>query len=553
MRKSAVKKPLHAASLRLNSQRAEARGSSLLARANPLLGLSIAQAQNIYDAARNGGGLPLLQRIYDEIERTDPILLTCVERRAAALSGMGWSVRPVAAAREAAAEAQKDAAERFLAEIENFDEFVEHLSSAFFRGFAFAQPRWKGSQIERIELLPSWAFSRDETGAWFFNPTGSSLPDEWESLDGTGIVSIIRSRAIDYPALLIFLRHSLAERDWGRFVERYGIPPVDVVMSEAATEENRADYLSAAEAARDGRSAVWPSGSQVSRADSTRATDPFLDFLRHQEELTVLMATGGKLTSLAEAGSGTLAGNAQMDVWKEIVAHDARIIGSTINRQLLRPWLDMTFPGQHPAVYFDLGTDAQPSPTELLDLAMKAQSAGYRMAQADLEEGTGYEFEIDEAAPAFGGMGVAGAASGGSGVTVLRNDEHGEIPDEAQYADTSALAEALSEDLTPVRDRIEAILSEPDEARAREMANELTTDIPHLLRGRTALSEALEREIALAYAGAFREESQIASSVENTYKNPAIARIVDGFRLKFVQKGSRQRDDESKKKNDDDP
>ena len=533
MSRRPAKTPLRAATVRLSAARAEARGSSWLARSNPLLGLSISQAQNIYDAARQGGALPLLQRIYDEIERTDPVLLTCVERRAAALSDMGWSVRPLAAAPEARAEAQKDAAERFLADIENFDETIEHLDGAFFRGFAFAQPRWEGARVPRVELLPSWAFSRDEAGAWFFNPEGSTLPEDWTGIEHAGLLSLVRSRAIDYPALFIYLRHALAERDWGRFVERYGIPPVDVVMSEAATEENRADYLSAAEAARDGRSAVWPSGSQVSRADSTRATDPFLEFLRHQEELTVLMATGGKLTSLAEAGSGTLAGNAQMDVWKEIVTHDARIIGSTINRQLLRPWLDMTFPGQQPAVYFDLGTDAQPSPTELLDLAMKARSAGYRMAQADLEEGTGYEFEIDEAATAFGGMGVAGAASGGSGVAVLRNDEHGEIPDEAQDADTSALAEALSEDLTPVRDRIEAILAEPDEARAREMANELTTDIPHLLRGRTALAEALESDIALAYAGAFREESQIASSVEITYKNRHIARIVDGFRLKI--------------------
>lgn len=116
--------------------------------------------------------------------------------------------------------------------------------------------------------------------------------------------------------------------DWDRFLERYGIPPVDAVMSPDATVENRAEYLEAAEKARDGLPVVWPSGSQISRADGSRGQDPFSVFVRHQEELIVLMATGGTLTSLAEAGSGTLAGGAQMDVWEQIVRRDAGALPS---------------------------------------------------------------------------------------------------------------------------------------------------------------------------------------------------------------------------------
>lgn len=41
----------------------------------------------------------------------------------------------------------------------------------------------------------------------------------------------------------------IGERDWGRFTERYGIPPVDAVMAPGATEEQRAEYLEAVEAA----------------------------------------------------------------------------------------------------------------------------------------------------------------------------------------------------------------------------------------------------------------------------------------------------------------
>lgn len=44
-----------------------------------------------------------------------------------------------------------------------------------------------------------------------------------------------RRRAIDWPALNIYIRKFIGERDWGRFLERYGIPPVDVVMAPNTT------------------------------------------------------------------------------------------------------------------------------------------------------------------------------------------------------------------------------------------------------------------------------------------------------------------------------
>ena len=56
---------------------------------NPLLGLSVRRAQAVFDFARAYGS-PQLQYIYNEIEATDPVLLTCVERRAAAIAAMGW-------------------------------------------------------------------------------------------------------------------------------------------------------------------------------------------------------------------------------------------------------------------------------------------------------------------------------------------------------------------------------------------------------------------------------------------------------------------------------
>ena len=56
-----------------------------LERTNPLAGLSVRRAQSLYDAARAWGS-PRLQYTYDEIELTDPVLLTCTERTRPTLS-----------------------------------------------------------------------------------------------------------------------------------------------------------------------------------------------------------------------------------------------------------------------------------------------------------------------------------------------------------------------------------------------------------------------------------------------------------------------------------
>ncbi|MBP5786579.1 MAG: DUF935 family protein, partial [Kiritimatiellae bacterium] len=302
---------------------------------NPLLGLSLERAQQIYDAARRGCS-PLLHRVYDAIEAADPVLMTCVERRSSALAGLGWHSTARAGVDDGLAKEQRQFIDDLADGIGDLEEALEHLDLAFFRGFSHVQPVWEGGRVRRIQTLDSWNFMRRADGTWLWNP-------EAKEGDGGGLeeitpearlVTVRRPRAIDYPAMAIHIRKALGERDWGRFVERYGIPPVDAVMAAGATEEQRNEYLAAAEAARDGRCVVWPSGSTVSRAEGARGQDPFSAFQEHQERLVVLMATGGTLTSLAQADTGSLAGGAPMAVGEASVRRDGKIIGAALARAL---------------------------------------------------------------------------------------------------------------------------------------------------------------------------------------------------------------------------
>ena len=422
-------------------------GNAWIERTNPLYGLSIADARNIFDVARAHGS-PRLQKIYDEIEFTDPILATCVDRRQAALAQLGWKVTANPGADEATAERQRLALEEFVRGIGNLTEAIQHLDLAYFRGFSVVQPIWDGDRVEMISLLNSWNFLFDDEKHLLWNPDCSFDPAMCEDIpEAARIVQIRRPRPIDYPALAIYIRKYLGERDWGRFIERYGIPPVDVVMAPNTTNAERADYVAAADSAKDGNSTVWPAGTpQPSRAEGSRGQDPFTPFIEHQEKLIVLRATGGTLTSLAQADTGSLAGGAQMDVWEQIVASDAAVISEALNRQLFRRFLELRFPGERPCVSFEIGREKELSANEAAELAGKIKAAGYTVNQGEMEEATGFTLEKD-AAPAAMGAPIMNKAE------PVRGDEKPEKKPGKSLAETleealeTAMVEAMAKEL----------------------------------------------------------------------------------------------------------
>ena len=423
-------------------------GNAWLERVNPLHDLTIAQARNIFDVARAHGS-PLLQKIYDEIELVDPVLGVCVDRRQAALAELGWKISPRPSADQGLADEQKDALDRFVRGIGNFTEMVEHLDLAFFRGFSVVQPIWEGDQVRHVSLLESWNFLFDYDRRLLWNPDCSLDPRAcFEIPAAARIVQVRRRRPIDYPALAIHIRKYLGERDWGRFIERYGIPPVDVVMAPNATNENKADYVEAADRARDGLSTVWPSGSSTSRAEGSRGQDPFSAFIEHQEKLIVLRATGGTLTSLAQSDTGSLAGGAQMEVWHQIVQRDSSLISDALNRQMFWLFLERNFPGRAPAVEFSIGREREVTASDAADLAVKLHGAGYLVDQAELEEATGFTLEKAPETPSQDGL--DGLSLNKKPETPFKNDENGfknapRNPDgQGEGSPEDALVEALS-------------------------------------------------------------------------------------------------------------
>ena len=371
---------------------------------NPLRGLSIDRAMRIYDNARIGAYADL-QWIYNEIETADPTLLTCVERRSTALLETDITVRKVDAEKARGFDEQLAADQAaFLtlcfadAARGNLHEALEHLALAFFRGFSHARPLYAPgmSSLEGFDTLDGWNFCRDiHDGSWWWNPDAASVPTSNCLQIPTGeMVSVVRSRHVDYPALPIYIRRGLGDTKYGIFMERYGVPPVIIAMPPDTDKGNEAIYQAAAEKVARGGSGTVPNGAVVNYATEARGTNPFSEFLQRQQEQVVLMSTGGILTSLSSpTGIGGGATDAHEATWRTIIRRDCKLITTPINRVVVSDLLNANFPGRPHLAYFDFA-DPQPTAKEVFETATAAKTAGYRVARADLEEKSGYSLEV---------------------------------------------------------------------------------------------------------------------------------------------------------------
>lgn len=481
------KKPMSSAELESPEARAAA---AWLETVNPLKNMTASRMQNLFDASRDGDTVHL-QWLYNEIEKIDPTLLICQQRRRGALASLDWNIATRNPRRTRGFDktlAQEQAATLELAFGEadgaNFTEAVDHLAGAFFRGFAHVLPKWSedGLSLKGFDTLDQWNFVRDiSTGVWYWNPEADAYTDRSGCRpipEGT-LLSFVCPFHIDYPAMQIYLREAVGEKGWAKFVERFGIPPVILTMPNDIPADQVERWRVAAEKVAEGGSGAVPGGTGVNFCDGARGINPFKDFTQHQREQIVLMSTGGLLTSLAEAGSGTLAGGAHSETWSEIRRNDSAKLASVINRDIAGRILDRAFPGRPHLAYFAFDTEVVPSPSEVFEDAVKARNAGYLIDKADLEERTGYKLiRAEENPPTPGNFPPR---------PTLNKEEPAKKPEKER-----GVLEAFTDDCSPVADAIKELLKDP----SKEAADALIKRLPELLPEDPAMAAIIAEAMA---------------------------------------------------------
>jgi hypothetical protein len=234
-------------------------------------------------------------------------------------------------------------------------------------------------------------------GGWKYNPQALStgwdaLPADLEIDPATWVMREV-PRFIHRVALTKFIRSNLSQKDWDAFIEIYGVPGGIVIGPPEVPAGKEREYAAAAESASQSGHAFLPHGSTYTANDGPRGTNPFAEHMRFLSEQLVLAGTGGKLTMLAESGSGTLAGGAHQETFERIARGEARKISEILQRQVVAPFLAERFPGQPELAYFEIAFREEVDAEQIVEDAVKLAQAGYRLEADELSEKTGYRLE----------------------------------------------------------------------------------------------------------------------------------------------------------------
>ena len=480
-----------------------------LERLNPLRGVDEWRLGQIFDDARDGIYADLAW-LYNEIEGVEPALLACCDMRESAASECGWLVKTVDAKRvrdfdQSLAEDQRDTLlAAFGAVDDDLAELAGHLTGAFFRGAAHARALWNtDGSLAGFQHLDLWNFALDKkTGLWYWNADASRDERSFQVIPPGELVTLCATRHVDHAALPIFIRAALGAKRYGVWLDRFGIPPVGIIMPATAEKGDQAAYMDLARKFARGGSGILPNGSQVVYGTEARSVCPFTDFIRFQQQQIYTVGIGR--VQSGETDAANLGGNAAGVVetsFQRIVRRDARRIARAVNDAVTSKILARRFPGRPVLAQFAWDTETKRTSREVLEDAGFARNAGLQIDLDQLQELTGYTLSKAPETPVQGPFGGLNSAATGKTTpqTVENPLQNAPRPADGQGDPQTpkALLEAFSRDLGPAAEAVKKLLDDP----TPEAVGKLLEDLPNLIPEDPALAAVIAEAMAAEFKG----------------------------------------------------
>ena len=508
-------------SLRFNSWTLGAHGADVfeksaealeLERLNPLRGVDEWRLGQIFDDARDGIYADLAW-LYNEIEGVEPALLACCDMRESAASECGWLVKTVDAKRvrdfdQSLAEDQRDTLlAAFGAVDDDLAELAGHLTGAFFRGAAHARALWNtDGSLAGFQHLDLWNFALDKkTGLWYWNADASRDERSFQVIPPGELVTLCATRHVDHAALPIFIRAALGAKRYGVWLDRFGIPPVGIIMPPTAEKGDQASYMDLARKFARGGSGILPNASQIVYGTEARSVCPFTDFIRFQQQQIYTVGIGR--VQSGETDAANLGGNAAGVVetsFQRIVRRDARRIARAVNDAVTSKILARRFPGRPVLAQFAWDTETKRTSREVLEDAGFARNAGLQIDLDQLQELTGYTLSKAPETPAQGPFGGLNSAATGKTTpqTVENPLQNAPRPADGQGDEKSTdasegILEAFAKDTSKAAEAVKTLLADP----TPEKAEKLLEDLPNLIPEDPALAAVIAEAMAAELKG----------------------------------------------------
>lgn len=483
-----------------------------LERFNPLQGATLSTLAGYFQEADEGRFAQVMW-MARKLARRDATIRACLQRINATVQQLDWTIKTIEelppGVTPQMAEAQSDYLKERYSAVENLTAAYSWLAKADFFGFAHLEKHYNSAgQVFRLEPVPQWHWCKKGFyGEWLYNAKARPWAPEATPIEKRDfVIHEVEDPWLEIACISGLDRNQL-RRDLRGFCARYGIPNTFFIAGPGATTGDM-DALNsvAVDMAADGTGAL-PPGADVKVHESASKGEIFEVADKAFQSEIVLAATGGLLTMLTSSGSGTLAGGAHSDTWRDLVSGIAMAVSESFQEQMDKALLSERFPGQPVLAYFELEFPEAGADMTAIATTVKALSdAGYKAEAAWVSEETGI--------PLVGAVDAKNPSSGlKPELRTLTNRFKGGPNSardraEAEGLVTAAIADALdvmTSTVRPLSADISALiaLAEDDKATAAEfsaLAEKVSKLLPELMTPETVKSLASEMEKALGSA-----------------------------------------------------
>jgi phage gp29-like protein len=196
-------------------------------------------------------------------------------------------------------------------------------------------------------------------------------------------------RGVARPAAWAYLIQSFGLQDWSAFAEIYGIPFRVGRYHSAASEKDKRTLLRAVTMIANDGAAIIPQGMdfEFHEVSGTRGEAVFGGLLDYVDKQISKLVVGQTMTS--DDGSSLGQAKIHNEVRLDILRADGKQLASTINRDLIRPFVDLNFGPQNEYPRVELPVP-DPEDVEALSSSLaQLVPLGLRVGQREIRDKLG--------------------------------------------------------------------------------------------------------------------------------------------------------------------
>lgn len=437
---------------------------------------------NILASAAQGDAFDYLT-LAEEMEERDMHYASVLGTRKLALVGLDVRVE---AATDAAEDVRRADAVRELVGTAEFGEMVAHLVDALGKGYAVAEILWDRSGRA---WWPQFA-ERDPRFFRFDRDTGQELRllDEADTTDGLPlppfkfIVHRPRIRSglpirggLARLAAPAYMCKAWTWRDWMAFADIYGLPMRVGQYGPAATKDDIGKLMAAVANLGSDAAAVMPESVRIQfeQAANVAGAGDFFDRLAAFWDKQISKGVLGQ-TMTADDGASLSQAQVHQIVRLDIMTADARALSNTLQRELVKPFLDLNHgPGSYPRI--SVVVPKPDNTSALVDALQKLVPLGLSVEQSVIRDKLGIP-DPDAGADVL----KAPAMAPQPAFNRALNAEAAAVDATPVSVMTEALADQAGAHWQAILDRVhDLVASAPDLPTLRESLLALYADLPH--------------------------------------------------------------------------